>query len=669
MLGRWRQSPEGAAMSDEDEFTPKLGKMRARGRGRSRKYLGAVVGLAARAGHKTGVRTRRYDGSRIGRGASIGRILSSRDRLAGFRSRRVVVKMSYTRLGSAGLPAARVHMRYLEREGVTREGGPGQLYSASEDAADRSAFLDRAAEDTRQFRFIVSAEDGDQYPDLKPFVRRLMAQMEEDLGTKLDWVAVDHYDTGHPHTHIVLRGVNEADENLLIGREYVSHGLRQRAIDLVNIDLGPRTELEIEERLRHDIGAERLTAIDRRMVREQDDSRIVGTAIKDPFQQSLRIGRLRKLAEMGLAKELGAGRWRLPADLAETLRRISERGDVIRTLQREMAALNRMGGEQRIFDAADKQTSPIIGKVLKRGLYDELGDRHYLLVDGIDGASHYVDIGKGVNLDALPEDAIVRVAPTIAEVRDVDRKVTEIAAANDGHYSIDLHLRHDPSATQRFAETHVRRLEAIRRVTSGAERRPDGTWEIGPDHLDRVAAYETRVARDRPVNVEVLAAGPLDRLAGAEAATWLDRRLAGEEKVPARDAGFGRELRQAEAQRRQWLIAQSLADDQDGAVQLRANVIAALQRRELLRVAAQLSQELGLDYREARAGARIEGTLRRRVDMTSGKFALVERARDFTLVPWRPTLERQLGRPVSGIMREGGISWAFGRQRSGPSIS
>jgi type IV secretory pathway VirD2 relaxase len=656
-------------MSDDDEFTPKLGKPKARGRGRPRKYLGAVVGAAARAGTNTGVRSRRFDGSRIGRGASIGRVLSSRDRLAGFRSRRVLVKMSYTRLGEGGLARARVHLRYLERGGVTREGGPGQFYSAGDDTTDGRAFHERCAGDTRQFRFIVSAEDGDQYPDLKPFVRRLMTQMEADLGTKLDWVAVDHYDTGHPHTHIVLRGVDNVGDNLLIAREYVGHGMRQRAVDLVNLDLGPRTTLEIEERLRHDITAERLTAIDRRMVRELDDDRTLGQSMREPFQQSLRVGRLRRLADLGLAEPVGGGRWRLAEDLENTLRDLGERGDVIRTMQRELGAVKAMGTEQHIYDTRDAEAPPIVGRVLKRGLADELRDRHYLLVDGIDGRSHYVDIGRGDAVEPILEGAIVRVTAARGGVRAVDRTVAEIAAANDGAYSIDLHLRHDPSASQRFAETHVRRLEAIRRVTGGAERRPDGTWTIAPDHLTRVEAYEARVARDRPVTVEIVSPEPLERLAGADAPTWLDRRLAGEEATPARDAGFGRALRHGEAQRRQWLIAEGLAEEQGGNVRLRANALAMLQRRELLRVAGQLSSEMGLDFVEAKHGERIEGTLRRRVDLLAGRYALVERSRDFTLVPWRPALERQLGRPVSGIMRGDGINWSFGRGRGGPNIS
>src|SRR3546814_16397691 len=86
----------------------------------------------------------------------------------------------------------------------------------------------RCGDDRHQFRFIVSAEDGDQYPDLKPFVRRLMTQMEEDLGTKLDWVAVDHLNTGHPHSHVMLRGRADSGENIFIARDNRPPGIRER---------------------------------------------------------------------------------------------------------------------------------------------------------------------------------------------------------------------------------------------------------------------------------------------------------------------------------------------------------------------------------------------------------------------------------------------------------
>ncbi|MES1975413.1 MAG: relaxase/mobilization nuclease RlxS [Pseudomonadota bacterium] len=658
-------------MSEDDEFTPRLGKIRNRGGGkRARRYLSTVVVAAVRSAEKGAIRNRRFDGSRIGRGASMGRLLSSRDRLAAFRARRAVVKTRLVRLGGKGLSAARAHLRYIQRDGVTREGAPGQLYSATRDQADGKAFLERSDGDRHQFRFIVSAEDGSEYPDLKPYIRRLMTQMETDLGTRLDWVAVDHFNTAHPHTHIMLRGVDDRGQNLIIAREYIAHGIRERAAELATLDLGPRTTQEIEARLRLDIGEERMTAIDRRLVRSMDSDRVVSSGDRDPFQQSLRAGRLQKLGTLGLADNLGGGQWQLADGLEDTLRQKGERGDIIRTMQRELTArkLERPWLGRSVFGAGDREAEPIIGRVIARGFADEHNDRHYLLVDGVDGHAHYVEIGRGDAVAPIPEGAIVRVRARSRSIRDADRVVAEVAVANGGRYSVDIHLRHDPSATQAFAETHVRRLEAMRRVGVGVERETDGSWSIGPDHLDRAAAYEARRQRDQPAEVETLSAVPIERLRDADASTWLDRELAAGVPQSVRDAGFGREVRSALAVRRQWLVEQELADGEGDRVQLRANALAILQRRELLRVARQLSDELGLHFAEARLGESIEGTLRRRVDMTSGRYALVEKSREFTLVPWRPALERQLGQQVAGIVRNDGISWRFGRQRGGPAI-
>src|SRR5690606_5005409 len=199
VCGERRSAAEGRPMNDDD-FVPCLG--RPRGAGKDARYLSLVVKAARRSGRRAGVRSRRFDGSRIGRGAGLARVLRSGDRHAAFRARRVIVKTRLAMLAGKGGAAARAHLRYIQRDGVTREGEPGELYSAERDIADGKAFLERCHGDRHQFRFIVSAEDADQYPDLKPFTRRLMAQMEEDLGTRLEWVAVDHFNTGHPHTHI-----------------------------------------------------------------------------------------------------------------------------------------------------------------------------------------------------------------------------------------------------------------------------------------------------------------------------------------------------------------------------------------------------------------------------------------------------------------------------------
>jgi type IV secretory pathway VirD2 relaxase len=654
---------------NEDDFEPRLGRTHPRKSKHGRKYLALVVAATRRAGIRTGIRNRRFDGSRIGRGAGVGRILSGRDRHAGLRPRRVVVKTRLVKLAGKGLGAAGAHLRYIQRDGVTREGEPGRLYSGGQDVADGKAFLERCGEDRHQFRFIVSAEDADQYPDLKPFVRRLMTQMEQDLGTRLDWVAVDHSNTGHPHSHIMLRGVDDRGENLVIAREYISHGLRERAEQLVTLDLGPRTDFEIEQRLRRDVGAERLTATDRQLLRDAGESGIVVAGATDPFRQALRAGRLQKLGRLGLAEELGGGRWRLAEGMETALRQMGERGDIIRTMQRELSArqLERPLADRVIHEPG--ASFPVVGRVVLRGLSDELQDRHFLIVDGVDGRSHYVGIGKSEAVQPLAEGAIVRISPRASDVRPVDRTIAEVAAVNGGRYDVDAHLRHDPQASQAFAETHVRRLEAMRRVMGNVERIPDGSWIIAPDHLDRAAAYEARQLRDRPVNVETLSSAPLDRLPRADAATWLDREFVADAPEPVRDCGFGSEVRAAQAVRRQWLMAEGLAENRDGGVVYRAGMVETLRRRELLRVAGQLSDELGLPFVEMKPGDRVDGTLRRAVEMTSGRHALIERSREFTLVPWRPVLEPHVGKAVSGILRGDGINWTLGRGRGGPSIS
>lgn len=661
-------------MSGDDDFEPQLGRLGGKGKGpRQRKFLSRVIAATnlARGGASGRARQSAFTGSRIGRGAGVGRVLSARDRYAAFRQRRVIVKFRTVKLGGKGLEGAKAHLRYVERDGTTREGGRGRLYGAEGDEVDRSAWLEQAKDDRHQFRIIVSPEDGLEYDDLKPLTRRLMQRVAKDLGTRLDWAAVDHYNTGHPHTHIIVRGKDERGKDLIIARDYISHGLRERACELVDLDLGPRTDDAIEQRLRAEVEQERLTSIDRAMLREADKDVLVSSEVRGAFDQSIRMGRLRKLERLGLAMNLGATHWRLAPGLADTLHRMGERGDIIRTMQRAHAARGNAPAlvNQIIYDPASSDARPLVGRVIERGLSDEYADRHYVIVEAIDGRTHYAEIGRGEAISPIPKEAIVQIEPRRGGVRPVDRTIAEVAAANGGRYTIDAHLRYDATASERFAQTHVRRLEAMRRATRSVEREPDGSWIITPDHLDKVEQLEAKQLRDRPVTVETISAVPLDKLAAVDAATWLDRELVADVPAPVRDAGFGREVRAAQALRRQWLVAEQLAEERDGCTIYRRDMLAVLQRREMLRVASQLSDELGKPFAEAGPGERIQGHLVRAVEMTSERHALVERSRDFTLVPWRPVMERQIGKSVSGIARDGGIGWAFGRQRSGPGIS
>jgi hypothetical protein len=339
-------------------------------------------------------------------------------------------------------------------------------------------------------------------------------------------------------------------------------------------------------------------------------------------------------------------------------------------MHREMsrANLQRAAAELAVFDPDAVRNRAIVGRVVARGLADELQDRHYLIVDGTDGRTHYVGIGKADAVEPLAAGSIIRVEVKAASARRADRTVAEVAAANGGRYSADLHLRHDPAASQAFAETHVRRLEAIRRATGGVEREVDGSWIIAPDHVDRAVAFERRQLRERPVSIEILSRLPLERQVGADGATWLDRELVASAPEPIRDAGFGRAVREAQQLRRQWLFEQGLGGESNGRFEGKPDMIETLRRRELARVADQLSGELGLAYRAAQNGEKVSGTLRRSIDLASGRFAVIERSKDFTLVPWQPVMEGRQGQAVGGIVRGSGSSWTIGRGRTGPSV-
>lgn len=205
----------------------------------------------------------------------------------------------------------------------------------------------------------------------------------------------------------------------------------------------------------------------------------------------------------------------------------------------------------------------------------------------------------------------------------------------------------------------------MRRLAGIVEREPDGTWRIAPDHEARSGQFEREQARKAPVAVVELSKMPVSQQVTAEAPTWLDQTLIHSGIGAHRDTGFGREANVALRRRLQWLAEQGLVDRAPGAIP-NSDTLQSLSRRELSNAARAVEKETGLRYTEA--GDRVHGVYRRSIELSSGKFAVIEKSREFTLVPWRPTLERYVGKPVSGLARGSSISWSPGRQR-GPAVS
>jgi hypothetical protein len=485
-----------------------------------------------------------------------------------------------------------------------------------------------------------------------------MAEAERDLGTKLDWVAVDHHDTEHPHAHVLVRGRRENGRDLVMPRDYVSNGLRRRASEVLTRQLGRETAPERAARLERAVDAERLTALDGRLLARAEDGRVT-LAGHGPDNDLLRR-RLAYLERLKLARRDGPD-WRLDADVKAKLTQMGDRADARERLARAVreAGLERAVGLDALYDP--ERGRAVTGRVVKTGLADELTDRGYLVLDGIDGRVRHVDLGEAGDPD-LRAGLIVTVAQVSSEPRAVDRTITGVAAREGGVYTAEAHARADPTAGWRHIQTHVRRLEALRRA-GVVERRADGSWPIAPDHLDRVRTYEPARAARAPVRVAILSALSLEAQTRAPGATWLDEALAGEGERPP-EAGLGREVNTALAARRAMLVERGFLDDDLPSRRLGVAALAHLRRRTLDDAGRALAPTLGKDHVAVEERGRVDGTFTRTLLTANGKLAVIERAHDFSLVPWREDLERVRGRMISArLLSGGGIDWTLGRTR------
>ena len=575
-------------MSHDDEFHVRPGRIRSPRAQRAKPFIAQALAAAQRAGGgipQQGRRNGRAQ-SRFGRG----RIASVRanHRLAA-RARLVTIKTRIVRHTARSTPLG-THLDYLRREGVTQDGGKARFFGPETEDADARTFAGRAKEDRHHFRFIVSPEDAADLSDLRAFARELVGQMEEDLGTKLDWVGVDHWNTQHPHVHIIVRGVAEDGQDLVISRDYIKAGMRARAQDLVTQELGLRTDIDIRRALEHQVAQERWTQLDRQLLREADRHGVIDVAPvagqrPDEFH-AFKVGRLRHLERFGLAHQVGAGQWIMDESTETTLRQLGERGDIIQRIHHGLKERGIERGAASYVLAGESLDDPIVGRLVDRGLDDELKSTAYVVVDGVDGRTHHI---KLPDLDAAGDSA----PGSIVELRKYD----------------------DANGQRRVA---------------------------------------IAVRSDLDISAQVSARG----------ATWLDRQAVAKEPVALGQGGFGAEVREAMNQRAEELVHQGLAERQTRGVTFARNLIATLRDREIAERGERLVSDTGRPFNRSTAGEYVAGTYQRRIVLASGRYAMIDDGLGFQLVPWSPSLEKQLGRHVSGIARDdGGVDWSFGRKR------
>ncbi len=643
---------------DDDRFRVKPAAPKSRAEPRSQRFISQVLKEVSKAGAKRSGKSAGRPANTFGRGRVAATMAGQR---LGANARRVIIKSRFVVLQRGSPNSAAVHLRYIERDGVTRDGQKGQAYGRDTDAADVKAFLERGQSDRHQFRFIVSADDGLELEDLKGFTRQLMRRMEIDLETRLDWVAVDHWDTDNPHTHIVLNGRTASQEDLVIAPDYMSHGMRMRASEIATEWLGPCTEVEMRQSLLREVDQQRLTGLDRTLIRQAGPEGIDLTGhLSDRQRQNVLRARLQRLEGMGLAERMDANRWKLQPGMAATLNAMGEREDALDTMRRALKGQQR---ELVVHDADGADATPVIGRIAGKGLANELHDRGYLVVDGIDGRAHYLKLPAGPDLAELPMHAIVEAKPPGQE-KAVDRNI--LVTSKDGLYSTTNHLTQlkqagncDPQAA---VEIHIRRLEALRRA-GVVERMAHGLWKIPADMMQRAQQHDAQKTISRVI--ELRSHLPIEQQVRAIGATWLDRNLITESGTA--NQGFGAQVRDAMRSRADFLTEQGLAGRRGLRVVLARNLLATLRDRELADVGKKLQDQTGQKHRPLQDGQQVGGVYRQSIQLTSGRFALLDNGMGFSLVPWRPVLEKRLGQEISGSVRGVTMSWVV-RARRGPSI-
>jgi type IV secretory pathway VirD2 relaxase len=574
-------------MSRDDDIRIRPGRIRSTKPGRAKSFVSRVLAATQKAGglHRSGALGKGRGDFGRGRAASVSALRGLTSH-----SRGVVIKARVVRHSARTAPLT-THLSYLQRDGVTRDGAAGRMFNAAGDDADARDFAGRCQRDRHHFRFIVSPDDAGELSDLRAFTRDLMGEMARDLGTKLDWAAIDHWNTEHPHIHVLVRGRGDDGSDLVISRDYISRGLRARAERLVTLELGPRSEHEIRQSLERQVDADRWTPLDQALAREagKQDGLIdlrPNAGQEHDIERSTLIARARKLEKLGLAAPVGPGQWMIGEDAESVLRALGERGDIIKRIHRDLTerGIERAAGDF-VWDS-DARNEPIVGRLVSRGLDDDLKGSAFAIIDGVDGRAHHV-------------------------------RFKDFATTSDA----------TPGAI-----VEVRRLPP----------RDGGTPRL-------VFAVRSDLSIEQQIN--------------ATGATWLDRRLVAREPMPVSESGFGREVGDAARARADHLVAEGLAQRQGQRLVFARDLLHTLRSRELNEASARLTAQTGLPRHAAAEGETVAGVYRQRVTLASGRFAMIDDGLGFSLVPWSPSLEKELGRQVSGMKTPGGVDWSFGRKK------
>ena len=385
MLNNYYNIPKSVDEAADRPFRPKTGGgKRQRQEHSDRKLFNEINRLC---GHKSGSFSGKSSVFGKGRGG-----LESRNYM-----QRVVVKSRVVKIKGNGKELINKHINYITRSGVEKDGSPAIAFNENIDLSkeDLNKFVDKCQHDRHTFRLIISPEDA-EYLNLKTYTREVVDRMERDMNTRLQWVAVNHHNTDNPHTHLFIRGVNDKGNDLYIKRDYISNGIRVRCQEISTSYLGHRTELDIEEQIENNIRKERLTDLDRNMLRNSRDYVVDLSATPENYQARFRrnamLQRCAYLSKLGLASETEPGKWQLHPEAEKILKELGQRGDIIKTMHASLRGENTM--PECVIYSKFNDDQQLKGVVIGKGLSDELSGDTYMIVKATDNKAYYIPLSN-----------------------------------------------------------------------------------------------------------------------------------------------------------------------------------------------------------------------------------------------------------------------------------
>jgi type IV secretory pathway VirD2 relaxase len=314
---------------------------------------------------------------------------------------RCAVRVTYLNNRTRGQWKA--HGRYLARESAAA-GKPDELgFNRDSSGVDVAYELERwqSSGDARLWKVILSPEFGDRI-DLHRFTRDLVGRMAKNLGTDLEWIAVAHHNTEHPHVHMVIRGVRDNGQPLQFRPEFLKHGIRGLAEDLCTRQIGYRTSQDAIEAERREIGEKRFTSLDRAILRDthesgHDANPASFTLRRNPedaeLPESARLhlkhilARLAVLQRMGIVQVAAPNTWHVRRDLEQVLRAMQRTADRQRTLAAHGVPISDDRLPNEVLDI--HRFTAVEGRILVHG-QDEQSGHNYLMLEGTDARVHFI---------------------------------------------------------------------------------------------------------------------------------------------------------------------------------------------------------------------------------------------------------------------------------------